>query len=162
MRNLRTVLFLALVVLIASPVLANPVPPWITNMTKGMNLTEAQKTELETVKKELAPKAPPIYRMLSENLKQLEAARNAWASGNVWATLAKEGQEQLEAAKMKAAALQQEVRVKVMFVLTDEQKGQLKKLEKEQLIKQKVEQLKKLKEQLKMQEEQLKELKASR
>ena len=93
MRSLRVVLFLVGVLLIASPVLANPVPPWITNMTKGMNLTGAQKTELETVKKELAPKAPPIHRMLSESLKQLEAARNAWASGNVWAALAKEGQE---------------------------------------------------------------------
>ncbi|HZE16430.1 MAG TPA: Spy/CpxP family protein refolding chaperone, partial [Mycobacterium sp.] len=103
--------------------LANPVPPWIDHMTKGLDLTAAQKAQLEAVKNELSPQAPPINQRLQEAVKQLDAARNAWASGRAWAPLAEQGQQQLDEAKKAAAALEREVHDRVMAVLTAEQKA---------------------------------------
>ena len=81
MRSVRVILFLVAALVIASPVLANPVPPWVNNMTKGLTLTDEQKAKLEDVKKEFSPKAPAINGQLGNAAKKLNAAAGAWGWG---------------------------------------------------------------------------------
>ncbi len=128
MKSLRVVLLLVAGLLIVGPVLANPVPPWVAKMTKGLTLTPEQKAKLEAVKKEFGPKAPPINAKLGAAAKKLSAAANTWPTGTKLKVL-EEAITQVDEATKAAVALEKDVHDAVMAVLTAEQREQLQRME---------------------------------
>ncbi len=126
MRSVRVVLFLVAALVIASPVLANPVPPWVANMTKGMTLNDDEKAALEKVKKDFSPKAPAINGKLGDAAKKLSAAANAWGSG-AKLNVVEDAMAQVTETTNEAVKLEKDVHDAVMAALTDANKEILKK-----------------------------------
>ena len=164
---MRTVLTLAMAMLIASPVLAAPkkhdgkkgekkpacpATQAVDHMTKGLTLTDDQKTKLDGIKKEIGPKLAEAMKaqdtLTSEQKKAgQEAAKAAKAAG-------KKGKEMKQAveeatkvtaeqktkmadAQKQVKTLQKDLREKILAVLTPDQKEQLKPKKKDQPKKEK-------------------------
>jgi len=151
MRSVRIVLALAVTLSLASAVLAAPktdkkAPPCpaaqlIDSIVKGLTLTSDQKTKLEGLKKEFGPKLADALKkqdVLTPDQKKAadKARKTAKAAGKdkkaiqaaveaaVKMTDAQKTQ-QADATK-KVGALGKALHEKVLAVLTDDQKAQLK------------------------------------
>ena len=153
MRVVRTVLALTVVCLIAAPLFsaenckpakkgpACPAAQFVDGMTKGLTLTDDQKAKIADIEKEFGPKlvaAQKAGEVLTPEQKKAagEAAKAAKAAGKS----GKEAHQAVDAAvkltddqkakqadaKKQVGGLQKELREKVMGVLTQEQKDQIK------------------------------------
>ncbi len=155
MKSARVALGLAVVLLMASPVLAgpgkngpkkekkappNPATQFAEKVLKGIDLTDAQKTQLKEIEKEFGPKLADVVKKMDvltpdQKKARAEAAKAAKAAGKK----GKEAREAVEAAvkltddqkaKMAEARkelgpLENQLREKVLAVLTPEQKEKL-------------------------------------
>ena len=148
---MRTMLTLALALLLASPAIAlakgekKPAPcpakQAIDQMTKNLTLTAEQKTKLDGIAKEMGPKMMDAMKagdVLTKEQKKAghDAAKAAKAEGKKGKELKQAADEAIKAtpeqkSKMDDSAkqlkgLQKDLREKVMSVLTPEQRDQLK------------------------------------
>lgn len=156
MKTARAMLFLALALLIASPLWAEgpkkkkavkkappcPAAQQIERMLQGLTIADDQKAKLEAIAKEYGPKLMEMMKetdVLTPEQKKAraEAAKAAKEAGKK----GKEAQAAIDEAvkltddqkakqaeaKKKMGPLQKELREKVMAVLNDDQKEQLKK-----------------------------------
>ena len=148
---MRTILTLALALLIASPAIAlakgekKPAPcpatQFVNQMTKNLTLTDDQKTKLEGFEKEFGPKmvdAAKAGDVLTPEQKKArhEAEKAAKAAGKKGkdfkqavddaTKVTPEQKTKIDDAAKQLKGLQKDLRDKVLSVLTDEQKDQLK------------------------------------
>ena len=153
---MRMVLTLAVALLIAGPVLAgpkkhdgkkcdkdaaSPATKMVDQITKGLTLTDDQKTKLDDIKKEFDPKLAAAVKaqdVLTPEQKQAgkDAAKAAKADGKKGKDLKQAVEEATKATaeqktKMSDAAkdvksLHKDLREKVLALLTPDQKEQLK------------------------------------
>lgn len=156
MKTARMVLALALVMLIASPLMAKkpkkeapgPAAVQIDRITKSLTLTDDQKAKLEDLKKEYNPKladaAKKIDDVLTDDQKKAakdaeKAAKDAGKKGKevhqagegaVMATLTEDQKTKRIDARKDAKNLEKELRIKVLDVLTADQQDQVKKTSK--------------------------------
>lgn len=158
MKIVRTVLTLALALLIAGSALAaekrkgkaakKPPAPTIEalRMVEKLDLTADQKAKIEELKKEFGPKVAEAAKKLDEILTaeqkqaRAEASKTAKAAGKKGKEaqqavdeamkLTDEQKDKMAEARKAMAALQKEIRGKVMDLLTAEQKENLKKAQK--------------------------------
>ncbi len=158
MRTVRIVLTLAVALVIAGSALAGekrkgkaakkPPPPAIEalRMIEKLDLTADQKDKIDQIRKECGPKVAEAQKKLDEILTpeqrraRAEAAKEAKAAGKKGKEamqaideamkLTDEQKEKIAQARKAMAALQKEIRGKVMEVLTEEQRENLTKLQK--------------------------------
>ena len=158
MKSVRTVLTLAVALLIAGSALAaekrkgkaakKPPAPAIEalRMIEKLDLTADQKAKIEEIRKECGPKVAEAQKKLDEILTaeqrraRAEAAKEAKAAGKKGKEaqqavdeamkLTDEQKDKMAEARKAMAALQKEIRGKVMDLLTAEQKENLKKAQK--------------------------------
>ena len=148
---MRTILTLAVALLIASPAIAlakgekKPAPcpakQAIDQMTKNLTLTDDQKTKLEGIAKEFGPKMMDAMKagdVLTKEQKKAahDAAKDAKAAGKKGKELKQavddatkatpEQKSKMDDSAKQLKALQKDLREKVMPVLTPEQQEQLK------------------------------------
>lgn len=119
--------------------------PWM--MLKGLNLTADQKAKVEEIKKAYAPKfkegrkkfesilTEEQQKARAEARKAAEAAgkkgREVWQEVRAVVKLTDQQKAQLDEARKAGQAMRQEIREKIMALLTPEQKEQLRKERKE-------------------------------
>jgi Spy/CpxP family protein refolding chaperone len=149
---MRTLLVLSVALLVACPALAGPkhkgqkkadapAAKAVDQMTKNLTLTEEQKTKLDGIKKEYDPKlaaAQKATEVLTPEQKKAgqeaqKAAKAAGKKGKEAKQAVEDAQKVTPEQKTKMAdaqkqlkAVTQELRDKVLSVLTPEQKDQLK------------------------------------
>jgi Spy/CpxP family protein refolding chaperone len=153
MRIARTLMMLALALVIACPALAVdkkgqakkeppcPADQRITRWLEGMTLTDAQKSKLDELKKECGPKLMEAMKkmpVLTAEQKKAQAeavkaakeagkkGREVAEAGNAALKLTDEQKAQQAEARKAIAPLEKELRDKVIAVLTPEQQEQFK------------------------------------
>lgn len=157
MRTVRTVLFLAVALVIASPLVAqekkkpvkkappDPAAAAIERITKPLDLTGEQKEKLKDICKEFSPKFKEAAKKMDvftpeQKKARAEAEKEARAAGKKGkeffeavakaVTLTDEQKAQLKEAGKEMGALNKELRAKVEEVLTPEQKEKIKSIAK--------------------------------
>jgi hypothetical protein len=154
MRTARSVLILVMALLIASPLLAadkkrgaKKAPPCpaaqrAEKMLEGVTLTADQKAKLAEVTKECGPKLAECMKKMNvltpdQKKAQEEATKAAKAAGKsgkeLFAAVAAsvkltdEQKAKMAEARKEMAPIEKDLREKVLAILTDDQKAQVKK-----------------------------------
>ena len=107
------------------------------DIVSGLNLTADQKAQLDAIKTEYAPKVKEAQKKIDDVLtadqktarKEAAKASREAAKKNIDAALklTDEQKGKIETAKKENKALRKEIREKIMNLLTQDQKDQLKK-----------------------------------
>jgi Spy/CpxP family protein refolding chaperone len=159
MRTLRFLLTLVLVLVVATPLLAGEgkkkkaakpkAPPVFmpAQFLEGLKLTDDQKEKVEKIKQEFTPKLDELRKKMTEVLTpeqrkaEQEARKNAKQAGKKGKEAedmvreavkpTDEQQQKLDSLRKEMGALMKEIRGKLMDLLTDDQKAELKAKAKE-------------------------------
>ena len=155
MKTGRRVFVLVMALLIATPLLAQrpkkaakkappcPAAQRLEQWTKGLSLTDEQKTKLDPVKKEFGPKLMDLMKKreavftpeqkqaraeaLKAAAKEGKKGRDLYAAGDAAVTLSDEQKAKTAEIRKESGQVEKDLRAALMDVLTPEQKDQLKK-----------------------------------